>query len=146
MNKLIGAVCAAVLVAPGLALAKDDMGCNDVNWGDEVLAQLPRVADACQQVKIKGEGIYARFAGEVVSTDTKAGTLTLHMKDRDNKDVSELVVKPPPGLTFESEGKTHKFSEAKRGDKLDIWIEHGKWGIYTDMNSPSLVVLSRKAL
>ena len=60
---------AAVLIAlPVIGFAaKDDLGCNDVNFSEEILKQLPKVRDACQDVKIKNDKVYAHFVGEVMS-------------------------------------------------------------------------------
>ena len=44
------------------------------------------------------------------------------------------------------EGKDTKFTDLKKGTKLDLYIEHSKWGLYASPDGKSLTILSRESL
>jgi hypothetical protein len=106
------ASAALLLAIPVVGSAKDDYGCNDVNFSQEILKQLPKVRDACQDVKMKGDKVYAHFVGEVVAVDSTA--VTVRFKDRAGKDVSELMLAPTQEVSVTADGKDVPFSKLER--------------------------------
>ena len=144
MNKLCGAVCAALLVMPAIAMA-EDMGCNDVNFGDEVLAAFPKIREACQGVTMKDGKAYVQLKAEVVAKDKD--TLTVHMMDRQNKPVSEIKVAPGAEDRANVEGKDTKFKDLQKGQDLSVYLEHDRWGLYSSLDQSNMMkIVSRKEL
>jgi len=137
---------AAVLIAlPVIGFAaKDDLGCNDVNFSEEILKQLPKVRDACQDVKIKNDKVYAHFVGEVMAIDSTA--VTVKFKDRAGKDVSELKLAPTQDVSVTSDGKDIPFTKLEKGMKIDAYVEHSRWGLYASPDGKLLTLLERKEL
>jgi len=144
MNKIFAAICVAALAVPSIATAADAPGCDTVNIGQDVLAKFPNIRATCQTVKVKNEGIYILFIGDVVSATSK--DVTVRVKDRKGKDVSEIKLGWAAGETIQARGTEMNFSDLKKGDKLDFWIEHEKWGLFSKPGSSSLTILSRKDL
>ena len=150
MTRMKGSCCvasAALLLAMpvvGSAATKDDHGCNDVNFSQDILKQLPRVRDACQDVKIKNDKVYAHFVGEVVAVDSTA--VTVKFKDRAGKDVSELTLAPTQNTSVTADGKDVPFTKLEKGMKIDAYVEHSRWGIYASPDGKMLTLLERKEL
>jgi len=138
------ASAALLLALPVVGSAKDDYGCNDVNFSQEIVKQLPKVRDACQDVKMKGDKVYAHFVGEVVSVDSTA--VTVRFKDRAGKDVSELMLAPTQEVSVTADGKDVPFSKLERGMKIDAYVEHSRWGLYAQPDGKLITLLSRKEM
>jgi hypothetical protein len=146
MNRSYCIASAALLLALPVvsSAAKDDYGCNDVNFSQEILKQLPRVRDACQDVKIKNDKVYAHFVGEVVAVDSTA--VTVKFKDRAGKDVSELTLAPTQNVSVTSDGKDVPFAKLEKGMKIDAYVEHSRWGLYASPDGKMFTLLERKEL
>lgn len=144
MKMISAAICAAVLAVPAVATAADATGCDNVNIGADVMAKFPNIRSTCQEVKEKDGGIYIRFVGDVVSSSSDKATV--RVKDRSGKDVSEFELGWAAGQKIKVGGKEMGFSELKKGDRLDFWIEHNRWGLFSKPGSSSLKILSRKDL
>ncbi len=148
MTRMKVSCCAATaalfLAIPVVGSAKDDYGCNDVNFSEEIVAKLPRVRDACQDVKMKGDKVYAHFVGEVMAIDSTA--VTVKFKDRAGKDVSELKLAPTQDVSVTSDGKDVPFTKLEKGMKIDAYVEHSRWGIYASPDGKMITLLERKEL
>lgn len=144
MNRISAAICMAILAAPFVATAAEPLGCDNVNIGDEVMAKFPNIRKTCQEVKEKNGGIYIRFVGEVVAVSSDK--LTVHSKDREGKDVQEIEMGWDKGQKVKVGGREMEFSKLRKGDKLDFWIEHNKWGLFSKPGASSLKILNRKDL
>lgn len=146
MSKILGAVCVALLAIPAVSVAAEhtETGCDSVNFGQEVLDNFPKAKQACREVRLKNGEPYARFVAEIVGQSK--GNVTVKFKDRDNKDVSEMVLTPPEGAKVKVLGESVKIRDLKRGQQLDFWVEHARWGLYPEEGSPPMKVVSRKDL
>ena len=144
MNRISAAICMAILAAPFVATAAEPLGCDNVNIGDEVVAKFPNIRKTCQEVKEKNGGIYIRFVGEVVAVSSDK--LTVCSKDREGKDVQEIEMGWDKGQKVKVAGREMEFSKLRKGDKLDFWIEHNKWGLFSKPGASSLKILNRKDL
>jgi len=148
MTRMRVSCCAAsaalLLAIPVVGSAKDEYGCNDVNFSEEIVAKLPRVRDACQDVKIKNDKVYAHFVGEVMAIDSTA--VTVKFKDRAGKDVSELTLAPTQEVSVTADGKDIPFTKLEKGMKIDAYVEHSRWGLYASPDGKLLTLLERKEL
>jgi hypothetical protein len=144
MKMISAAIVASMLAVPAIAAAADAASCDNVSIGADVMAKFPNIRSTCQEVKEKDGGIYIRFVGDVVSSSSDKATV--RVKDRSGKDVSEFELGWDAGQKIKVGGKEMNFSDLKKGDKLDFWIEHNKWGLFSKPGSSSLKILSRKDL
>jgi hypothetical protein len=133
-----------MLSVPAVAMAAETMGCDNVNIGAEVMAKFPNIRSTCQEVKEREGGIYIRFVGDVVSASKDKATVRI--KDRSGKDVSEMEIGWDAGQKIKIGGNEMNFSDLRKGDQLDFWIEHSKWGLFSKPGSSSLKILNRKDL
>jgi hypothetical protein len=144
--KIRGVACAALLLAIPLASSAADSayGCDSVNFADEILKHLPKVREACHDVSMKNDKVYAHFVGEVVAVAPDA--LTVRFEDRDGKDISELRLVPTPEVMIKADGKEVPFAKLERGMKIDAYVEHSRWGLYAQPDGKMLTILDRKEL
>ena len=127
-----------------LAVAADRLGCDSVNFGEEVLAKFPNAKAACIDVKEKNGGIYAHYRADVVAVEKDA--VTVHMLNHEGKAISKVKFVPSADQVATVDGKDTKFTDLKKGTKLDLYIEHSKWGLYASPDGKSPTILSRESL
>ena len=147
MKNFLGkALCVAMLAVPFTAMAADDTkGCDSVNWGEEVLTKFPNAQKGCHDVMKKENGeVYAHYVAEVVKAD--ADSVTVHMIDRSNKPFSEVVFVPNEVKTVKVGGKQTDYSKLEKGTKLNLYIQHNRWGLYADPASTPMKIVSRRDL
>lgn len=144
MNVIRNAACVLALVMPGLALAGAGPGCDLVNFGADVLAKLPNAVKACHGVSERNGGIYVHYVGEVVAVDKES--VTVHFLDVDGKALSKVKFAPAADQTAQFEGKATKYMDLKKGTKLDFWIEHNKWGLFSSPDGKAMTILSQEML
>lgn len=137
-------VCFSMLVMPMLAVASDRKGCDMVNFSAEVLAKFPNAKKACLDVKEKDGGIYAHYRADVVAVESDG--VTVKMIDHEGKAVSKVTFAPAPDQVAEVDGKDTKFTDLEKGMKLDLYIEHSKWGLYAKPDAKRLTILSQESL
>jgi len=143
MKGFAKAALMAVLVVPAIAAAKD-YGCDEVNWGEDVLKAFPNASKGCQSVMMKNDQPYAKYVGEVQSAS--ANEVTLHILGKDQKAMSKIVIAPKEGATVKIDGKDVKAKDLKKGDKVSFYIPHDRWGLYADPNSTPINIVSREDL
>lgn len=140
---LAAAACVAMLAVPAIAGAQAANGCASVNFGPQVLAAFPKIADACQGLVTKNGEPFARFTAEVRSAN--ADTVTVHFLDRNNKPVSEVVFAVNnPDARINVSGTPTRVSRLQRGTQVTFYIHHNRWGLFADPDSAPLTILSRE--
>jgi hypothetical protein len=144
MKIKLSLVLATLLAVPAIAVAVDDVGCQSVNFGADVLAEFPNAVRACRGVKEKDGTVYARYVAKVV--DTSKGNLTVVFEDKDGKGVSKVVFAPTGDAGLSMGGKDTKYSNLKKGDVIDMWVPHSRFGLYGTPGGPKLAVVSKENL
>lgn len=145
MKGFAKAALMAVLVVPAIAAAKD-YGCDEVNWGEEVLKAFPNASKGCHSVMMKNDQPYAKYVAEVQSVDRNTKEVTLHMLDKSNKAMSKVVIAPKEGASVKIDGKDTPVSKLQKGDKVSFYIPHDRWGLYSDPESTPISIVSREDL
>jgi hypothetical protein len=133
-----------MLAVPMLTTASDRKGCDLVNFSAEVLAKFPNAKKACLDVEEKDGGIYAHYRANVVAVDADA--VTVHMINHEGKAVSKVRFVPAADQMAKVDGKDTKFTDLEKGMKLDLYIEHGKWGLYSAPDDKRMTILSQEPL
>jgi hypothetical protein len=144
MKILWKALVASSLALPGLAMAANDLSCGSVNFGAEVLAKFPNAKAACRGVQEKDGTVYVRYVADVVAT-TK-DSMTVVFKDQDNKGVSKVTLAPTANDSLTVGGKSSKFMDLRKGDTIDMWVPHSRWGLYGTPGGPKMTVVSQETL
>ena len=137
-------ILATLLVVPVVAVAADEIGCQSVNFGADVLEKFPNALKACRGVKEKDGVGYARYVAKVV--DNSKGNLTVVFEDKDGKGVSKVVFAPTADQGLNMGGKDVKYSSLKKGDVIDMWVPHSRFGLYGTPGGPKLTVVSQETL
>ncbi len=140
MKIILTAACLAVLVTSGVAVAKD-YGCDEVNWGEEVVKAFPNASKGCHSVMMKNDQPYAKYVAEVQSASSTE--VVLHMLDTKDKAISKLVIAPKEGAHVTVDGKDTKVKDLKKGDRVSFYIPHDRWGLYADPDSTPISIVSR---
>jgi hypothetical protein len=144
MNSFWKMACFSVLALPALAFAAKPYGCDSINFGKEVLEKFPNAQAACIGIKEKNGGIYVHYQAKVIAIDKDA--VTVHMINHEGKALSKVKFVPSPDQMAMVEGKDTKFSDLKKGTMLDLYIEHSKWGLYSNPDGKMMTIISREAL
>jgi len=145
MKGIVRATFLAILIAPAIAAAKD-YGCDEVNWGEEVLKAFPNASKGCHSVMMKNNQPYAKYVAEVQSVDRNTKEVTLHMLDKSDKAMSKVVIAPKEGASVKIDGKDTPVSKLKKGDRVSFYIPHDRWGLYSDPESTPINIVSREDL
>lgn len=144
MNTFCRALCAALLVMPVSAMAADEHGCDSVNWGEEVLSKFPNAEKACHGVTMKNDAVYAHYVAEIVAASKES--VTVNLIDKSDKAIAEIKFVPRAEQKITIGGKETKYQDLKKGTKLDLWVQHNRWGLYSDPDSTPMEILSRRDL
>jgi hypothetical protein len=136
--------CVALLSIPAIALAASPKSCDAVNLGPEVLAKFPNAVRACHDLSEKNGGIYMHYVAKVV--DVAKDGVTVEMLDTNNKAVSRVKFVPAADQMAKVEGKDESFGALKKGTKLDLYIEHSKWGLYASPDGKRMTIVSQETL
>jgi hypothetical protein len=162
MKVVCSALCVAIFAAPFVAgcantgssagseaeqpsaAAADEKGCDSVNWGQEVLTKFPNAHKACQGVMMRNGEAYAHYIAKVVANEE--GTMTVHLIDKAKTPISEIVFVPNPEQTVTIEGRPTKQKDLKEGTTLDLYIQHNRWGLYSDPAGTPMNIVSRRDL
>ncbi len=143
MKGILKAACLAVLITPALAAAKD-YGCDEVNWGEEVVKAFPNASKGCHSVMMKNDQPYAKYVAEVQSANSTE--VVLHMLDTKDKAISKVVIAPKEGAHVKIDGHDTKVKDLKKGDRVSFYIPHDRWGLYADPDSTPISIVSREDL
>ncbi len=144
MKTISTLVFALALMSPAVFAADPNYGCDSVNFGDEVLAKMPNAKALCRGIAEKNGGIYVHYIAEVESRD--ASSVTVKFLDKDNKPVTRVKFEPMADQTVMMDKKSVKYSSLKKGEKIDIWIEHKKWGLYASPDGSAMKINSVERL
>ncbi len=117
---LMGLTAAMLCTYP--AAAEETVGCDDVNWTQQVLLQFEGIDQACQEVVIRKGNRFVRFEVEFERA-TANGDVYVLMKLQDGSRVERVFPAPRDFHVLSSTGKTDfNMHELVRGDILDVYI------------------------
>lgn len=104
------------------AFAEDVVGCDDINWTQQVLLQFDGIEEACQEVVIRDGNSYVRFEVEFDHA-TVDHDVYVKMKMQDGTRVESVFPAPQDFHVLSSSGKTDfNIHELAKGDILDVYI------------------------
>ncbi|MFW2406024.1 MAG: hypothetical protein ACN4GT_14730 [Gammaproteobacteria bacterium] len=116
----------SIIVTAGLcatpAIGEEVVGCDEVDWKQEVLLQFDGIEEACQDVVIRDGARYARF--EVIFHRARAnGDVHFSMRLRDGTRVERAFPAPKDLFVSSPTGNSEwSMRELERGDVLDVYI------------------------
>jgi hypothetical protein len=145
MKSIATIVCTLALAVPALAHAEEDhYGCDNINFGAEVIAKMPNAKKACRGIAEKNGTVYVHYIAEVESKT--ATDVTVKFLDKEDKAVSRVKFEPTADQTVMLEKKATKYTSLDKGQKLDFWIAQNKWGLYASPDGKAMKVVSVEQL
>jgi len=119
-STLLGFVVAGLSACP--AFGEDVVGCDEVEWKQQILLIFDGIEEACQEVVIRDGNSYVRFEVEF-DRATVDGDVFVLMKLQDGTRVERVFPAPRDFHALSSSGKTNfAMRELARGDVLDVYI------------------------
>lgn len=101
--------------------------CRAVNWNAQLLAEYPRVAEACHEVIVSGGERWARFETKLVQVNHD-GSVKSDFRDRRGANMGAITIMPAPGQQAIIEGKPTPFKELRPGQVLNVYVPEGMYG------------------
>lgn len=117
---LVGLGVAVLCMSP--AFAEDVVGCDDVNWTQQIMLQFDGIEEACQEVVVRDGNYYVRFEVKFQRATADHDMYVL-MKLQDGTRVERVFPAPQDFHVLSSSGKTDfNIHELAKGDVLDVYI------------------------
>ena len=120
------------------ALATTDQNaasCAAVQWDARLLAEYPRVAQACHEVIVSDGQKWARFETELVSVN-RSGAVKSNFKDRQDNYMGAITITPAHDQTVEIDGAQYEFSALRPGQMLNVYVPEGMYAFSMAPGAP----------
>ena len=144
MRNLCKVTLVAMMTVPAIAMAGESEGCKNVNFSQEVLTAFPNATKTCRDIKVKDGTVYAHFVAEVV--DANKDAVTVDFLDSTDKGVVRVKFAPADDATTMIDDQKVKYSNLKKGTRLNLYIPQSQWGIYAAPGGTSMPIISREDL
>ena len=103
-----------------------DVGCDDIVWGSEILADNPNIGDACLDVVEKGGVNAAKFTARVVRQSVNSTIVQWQLPDGSWSAAQRRY--PDRGSFAEIGGQTVRISELAARQEMNVYLpEGGYW-------------------
>lgn len=141
-----GFMFAATAVAQNLdvdsldATDENAASCAAVNWNAQLLAEYPRVAQACHEVIESNGQKWARFETELVGVN-RSGAVKSNFKDRQNNFMGAITIMPAHDQMVEIDGRDYRFSELRAGQMLNVYVPEGMYAFSMAPGAPPAQVV-----
>lgn len=117
---LLGLTLAGLCISA--VFGEDRIGCDEVNWEQQVLLNFDGIEEACQEVVVRDGNRYVRFEVEFDHA-TKDDAFCVLLKLRDGTRVERVFPAPRDFQVSSRSGKsTFGVHELADGDVLDVYI------------------------
>lgn len=148
MVRIGAALAPAALLLSGAAMAQAPAAqsmptpqvsaetCAEVQWSPQILAQYPRLPEACQEVVTVNGQNWARFEGRLVRVNPN-GSVTSMVIDPNGKRIGQITLKPAPGQKVLLEGREYSFNQLRTGAILHLYIPEHMYAVATEPTEPS---------
>ena len=119
---------------------QDAASCAAVQWDARLLAEYPRVAQACHEVIVSDGQKWARFETELVSVN-RSGAVKSNFKDRDDNYMGAITITPAHDQTVEIDGTQYEFSALRPGQMLNVYVPEGMYAFSMAPGAPPAEVV-----
>lgn len=117
----------------GLELAT--IGCAEVNWNREMLAEYPWSPDACHDVVISGGEHWARFEIDFLGREPD-GTVRAEFIGPDERSHGVVNLEPGDNQTVLLDGQPYTWNEVFEGQRLSLFAPEGEFGFAGTPEAP----------
>ncbi len=105
--------------------------CAQVNWAPELLAQHPRIPEACQEVVLVNGENWARIEGRLIAVNPN-GSVTAMVIDPQGRNMGRLTLKPTPGQKVILDGREVPFNQLETGAVVHLYIPEHMYAVATE--------------
>lgn len=144
MKLLIASVSVLALSLPWAATAGPNYGCDAVNFGANVLEKMPNAKNLCRGVTEKNGVVYAHYIAEVETV--KDRNVTIAFLNKDEKPMSRVTFEPMDDQSLMLDKKATKYTDLRKGQKLDFWIASDRWGLFASPDGKEMKIVSVERL
>lgn len=116
--------------------------CDDFQWSDQMLREYPRVVDACQEVVVVDDQVFARLSAGFVRVHSD-GLVSFNIRDRRDRYVDELTIQPVPGQVAYINDRPTEFRRLRTTDAISLYATEGEYGFATQ---PVVVAREQRAV
>ena len=128
----------------GLQEGQTSRSCiSNMVFSKEFLTRYPNAGAACREVRVQDGQKWARFDANVVRV--RGNRITASFVDRYNNPLNTITFDAASDARVTVNGRTMKYSDLKRGDKLTFWVPEKQAGFYAEpgaSESTQLAVVS----
>lgn len=136
-----GATVAQDLDVDSLSATDEDAAsCAAVQWNAQLLAEYPRVAQACHEVIMSDGKKWARFETELVGVN-RSGAVKSNFKDRQDQYMGAITIMPDHDQMVAIDGRDYRFSELRAGQMLNVYVPEGAYGFSLAPGAPPAQVV-----
>lgn len=109
--------------------------CRAVNWNSQLLAEYPRVAEACHEVIVSGGERWARFETKLVQVN-RDGSVKSDFQDRRGANMGAITIMPAPDQRVTIEEQEYRFAELRPGQILNVYVPEGMYSFALAPRAP----------
>lgn len=95
--------------------------CRAVNWNAQLLAEFPRLAEACHEVIVFDSERWARFETELVNVN-RDGSVTSNFRNREGRNMGDITIMPPSDQVVTIDGREQRFADLRPGTILNVYV------------------------
>ena len=117
---LISALIAVGALGFTATASAQDVGCDDLVWGSEILADNPNIGDACLDVVEKGGTLAAKFTARVVRQSVNSTIVQWRLPDGSWSDSQRRY--PARGSTAEIGGEEVLITDLAARQEVNVYL------------------------
>ncbi|MEJ2401959.1 MAG: hypothetical protein P8Y52_11280 [Xanthomonadales bacterium] len=102
-----------------------DVGCDDIVWGSEILADNPNIGDACLDVVEKGGVMAAKFTARVVRQSVNSTIVQWQLPDGSWSASQRRF--PERGSVAEISGETVRITDLAARQEMNVYLPVGEY-------------------
>jgi hypothetical protein len=110
--------------------------CSGFQWNGDMVRDLPRVVDACQEVVVAGDTNWARLSARYVEI-LRDGNVVFNIQDTRDRTVGKVQIDPRPGQVAYIDGRATQFQNLRTSDEINLYTPEGRYGFGTQPGVPA---------
>jgi len=118
----------------GMELAT--VGCNEVNWHRDMLAEYPWSAEACHDVVVSNGQHWARFEIDYLGREPD-GSVRAEFIGPDDRSHGMATLEPGENQRVMLDGQPYTWDEVFEGQRLSLFVPEGEFGFAGAPGTPA---------
>lgn len=110
--------------------------CRAVDWNRRMLAEYPRLSEACHEVITSGGERWARFETELVEVN-RNGSVKSNFRNRQGRNMGAITIQPARDQRVDIDGREYRFEELRPGQVLNVYVPEGAYSFAFAPDAPA---------